>query len=698
MTAIAISASGVAITMLYNTAVEQQTTRLSETAQSQARLLEAVARFDARFSTEDVPGGAFAATLQQIKEAHELFKGFGDTGEFTLAKREGEQMIYLLSRRLLNIETSANIQAPLSVPMEGPLAQPMQEALAGNSGTIIGLDYRGIKVLAAFEPVAELDLGIVAKIDLAEIRKPFLNAGFLVALVTLVLVAVGTFLVRRIGNPLIQQLEENEQRLRCILDTAADGIITQDEQGVIKSFNQAAEYIFGYSSDEVIGQNIASLIIEPYRYPQLRNDRRSEELFIGNEREVTALHKDGRRVPVEITVSEVQERKAWLVTSIVRDITERKQSLMALHQREEELRLTFENAPVGIYICTIEGHILRANHAFCMLLSYPELALLDKPYTDLIHADDLQEAYEQAHQLLAGERDSCSQTVNLVDKQGEKIPCMLRGSVIHDEQGSPRLCVVHIEDRSEQLKTEQLIREHRERLAHVTRLSTMGEMVASIAHEINQPLSAIATYAAACRRLIDQDEPVLDEVSQTLRKIRTQALRAGDVIHRLREFIRNRKTNSQLLGCHDLITEVIGFVELDAHYHHVVIHKELEPDLPLIHVDPVQIQQVIINLLRNAIESMEKVSALQNKEIRLQVKRHGHDAISILVIDRGSGLSAESEAQLFAPFFTTKPLGMGLGLSISRSIINAHGGTLDYTMNPEGGSIFQFTLPLNAKE
>lgn len=695
MTVIAISVSAVAIAMLYNTAIKQQAMRLAETTQSQARLLEAVARFDARFSTEDVPGGAFAATLQQIREAHEIFKGFGSTGEFTLAKQEGEQMVFLLGQRVSGIDTSAALESQLSVPLGGKLAEPMRQALAGKSGTITGLDYRGVMVLAAFEPVAELDLGIVAKIDLTEIRKPFLNAGILVILLTLVLVILGTFLVRRIGNPLVRELEENEQRLTAILDTAADGIITLDEQGAIRSFNQAAEHIFGYSSVEVVGKNISTLIAEPYPYPQRDDEDGHDVRLIGNEREVTGLHKDGDQVPIEITVSEVQDKHTRLMTSIVRDITDRKQSLMALHQREEELRLTFENAPVGIFICTLEGYILRANYAFCMLLSCSEQALFNQPYTDVIDADGLKEMQAHALKLLTGELDSCSLEINFVDQQGLKIPCLLRASVIPNENDGPHLCVVHIEDRSEQLKTELLIREHRERLAHVTRLSTMGEMAAGIAHEINQPLSAIATYATACTRLIERDKPIPDEVTQTLGKIRKQALRAGDVIHRLREFIRNRKTLKELVACHDLIAEVIGFAEVDAQFHQVIIHQELEVDLPSLYVDSVQIQQVILNLLRNAIEAMETTSTVPNKEVRLQVKRQGGGSIEMSVIDGGAGLSPETAAQLFTPFFTTKSLGMGLGLSISRSIINAHGGQLNYLANPEGGSIFQFTLPVN---
>ncbi|EGG98526.1 sensor histidine kinase [gamma proteobacterium IMCC2047] len=147
MAGIALSVSGTAITMLYQTAIQQQAMRLAETVQSQARFLEAVARFDARFSREDVPGGAFAATFQQIREAHELFKGFGKTGEFALAKRDGEQMVFLLAQR---DESSKNADISRIVPMQGGLAQPMREALKGHSGTLVGLDYRGFKVLAAY--------------------------------------------------------------------------------------------------------------------------------------------------------------------------------------------------------------------------------------------------------------------------------------------------------------------------------------------------------------------------------------------------------------------------------------------------------------------------------------------------------------------------------------------------------------------
>ena len=694
MAILAICVSSIAIAMLYRTAMQQQGIRLAETVQSQARFLEAVARFDARFSTEDVPGGAFAATLQQIREAHELFKGFGKTGEFTLAKREDNQIRYLLETRAHGASPPNKTAPPMTLPFEGKNATAMQQALLGNSGTLISRDYRGVRVLAAFEPVAELNLGIVAKIDLTEIRQPFVYAGILVVLITLIMVVIGTILVGRISNPLIKKLEENEYRLRGILDTAADGIITLDDAGTICSFNQAAEKIFGYAADEAIGQNITTLVAEPY--PYLSSPPASDTVITkgSSQREVTGRHRSGQQVPLEIAVSEVRDRHTRIITSIVRDITERKEALKALRQREEELRLTFENTPAGIYICNLSGEILRANRAFCSLLGQSQQSLIGQVHSEFVSPNDKSRLTYHEAQLVKGNFDSYSLEISLIGPEGNKIPCKFRSSAIRNEQGKPQLCIMHIEDLSEQLKNEQLISEHRERLAQVTRLSTLGEMAASIAHEINQPLSAVATYATVCQRLVDHDQPDLNEITQILTKISNQALRAGDVIHRLREFIRNRKTQKEQTTCHDLITEVIGLAEIDAHYHNVTIQSELEPELPMIYVDAVQIQQVILNLLRNAIESMDKEPDSQKKVVRLEIKRRDDSAIEVSVIDWGEGVPAESADQLFTPFFTSKPMGMGLGLPISRSIVNAHGGKLYYTHNAEGGSIFRFTIPL----
>ena len=196
----------VAIGLLYTTAIREGRTRLQETAQSQARLIEAIARFDTQYS-KDYPLGPKKATLSQVIDAHNKYQGFGKTGEFTLSKKEGDTIVFLLSHRHFDLEK------PKPVPFDSKLAQPMRLALSGQSGTIIGLDYRGEKVLAAYEPVGELDLGIVAKIDISEIRRPFIKAALISAIIGIAVIGFGVALFFKITNPLIAKLHKTIEEL-----------------------------------------------------------------------------------------------------------------------------------------------------------------------------------------------------------------------------------------------------------------------------------------------------------------------------------------------------------------------------------------------------------------------------------------------------------------------------------------------------
>jgi len=204
MATASVIVAGVTITMLYRTAFNEQQARLVETAQSQARLIEAVARFDKAHESRhprSFPEGSTKATLSQIIDAHEHYTGFGETGEFTLSKNEGDKIVFLLSHRHYDLDK------PKPVSIKSKLAEPMRLALSGQSGTVVGLDYRGETVLAAHEPVGELNLGIVAKIDLKEIRSPFVKAGMTAGLFTLIVVLIGTSLFIQISNPIIKKLE-----------------------------------------------------------------------------------------------------------------------------------------------------------------------------------------------------------------------------------------------------------------------------------------------------------------------------------------------------------------------------------------------------------------------------------------------------------------------------------------------------------
>ena len=231
-----------------------------------------------------------------------------------------------------------------------------------------------------------------------------------------------------------------------------------------------------------------------------------------------------------------------------------------------------------------------------------------------------------------------------------------------------------------------------DRIAHFGRISTMGEMAAGIAHEVNQPLTAIATYAQACQRLIGTDGFSQEEVAAALDHIGAQALRAGEVIRRLRSFVKNREVKREVVDANRLLDDVLTLAQTDARHHGVRILLEPAPQAPLVQADPVQVQQVVLNLVRNSIDAMIDVPEAR-REIVLRTHLDAEGDVEFMVADRGSGVDAATMAELFNPFFTTKPGGTGLGLSISRSIVRAHGGKLWCSANPGGGARFFFTLP-----
>jgi PAS domain S-box-containing protein len=320
MTAVAAGIGVSAITILYHVALNEERSRLVETAQSQARLMEAIARFDKVYSL-DYPEGSKAATIAQIEDAHERYLGFGETGEFTLARHVGDDIVFVLSHRHLDMDK------PQPVPFDSNYAEPMRRALSGQSGTTIGLDYRGVTVLAAHEPVSVLDLGIVAKIDLVEIRAPFLKAAAIVAVIATALIALGTMLFFRVGNPIIRRIQESEAKFRQILESAADAIIISDERGRILITNGQAEQLFGYTRRELIGQSVDLLVPEGLRDQHVAERRGYYDHLtprpMGTDLEIFARRKDGTLIPVDISLSPVHSEQGLMVTAIVHDITAR---------------------------------------------------------------------------------------------------------------------------------------------------------------------------------------------------------------------------------------------------------------------------------------------------------------------------------------------------------------------------------------
>jgi signal transduction histidine kinase len=215
MMSVGLTMTLVSIFVLYQTAYKEERSRLVEVAQSQARLMEAVAQFDMEYS-QNYPKGTEAATLSQFIEAHKKFEGFGKTGEFLLAREKENQIIFILSHR------HTDLMIPKSLPVDSPLGIPIQRALKGESGTMVGLDYRNVEVLAAYEPIKILNLGLVAKIDLHEIRAPFYRAGLIALGIGFIVISVGVVLFWRVSNPLIQEITSSREQLRSLAHRLQD--------------------------------------------------------------------------------------------------------------------------------------------------------------------------------------------------------------------------------------------------------------------------------------------------------------------------------------------------------------------------------------------------------------------------------------------------------------------------------------------
>ncbi len=248
-------------------------------------------------------------------------------------------------------------------------------------------------------------------------------------------------------------------------------------------------------------------------------------------------------------------------------------------------------------------------------------------------------------------------------------------------------------DAEERLRrSEEEARETRERLAHVTRISTLGEMATGIAHEINQPLAAVATYAQACGRMIRSRMSNDVELLDTLDRISHEALRAGAIINKLKDLVRHRESQQISCDLNTLVNDVAGLAGVDAQHKGVNLRLSLAEGLAPVVVDPVQIQQVVLNLVRNGMDAMDGCAG--DGVLLLRTRAAGEDGVTCSVVDQGVGLDAEQEATLFTPFYTTKESGMGMGLSISRTIVRAHGGKVWFTRNPDCGTTFHFSLPV----
>jgi two-component system sensor histidine kinase DctS len=365
-------------------------------------------------------------------------------------------------------------------------------------------------------------------------------------------------------------------------------------------------------------------------------------------------------------------------------------------RQQMAFRTAMENSLLtGLRARDLEGRVTYVNPAFCQMVGFAAQELLGKKPPMPYWAPEAMTEYEQRFaKVLAGAATPQFETV-FQRSDGVRVPVLVFEAPLVDSRGKQTGWMSSILDITDRKRAEELSRRQEEKLQESSRLATMGELSSMLAHELNQPLAAISSYTAGALNVLDRADQQAAPVDpgllrRALEQARAQAQRAGQVIRSVHEFVKKREPRRQLVAIEEVVDGVRALVELQARQAYVTLQVELPPKLPPVLADRVLLEQVLLNLTRNAIEAMHGVDA--DKRLLRIVAGHTDGQVAVSVIDRGHGIPAEVAERLFSPFFSTKAEGMGMGLSICRTAIEFHGGTLTHAPNPGGGTIFTFSL------
>lgn len=496
----------------------------------------------------------------------------------------------------------------------------------------------------------------------------------------------------------LESARQERDQVRQILDLVTHMIVALNREGRITMINRAGCRILGFEEHELIGKDWFSTCL-PIGVGDESRDRFRR--VIAGEKPISETYqnsivtRDGGERFVDWRNAVLTDVGGRIVGTLSYgdDITERERAENALRQSEERQRLLLEGVRVIFWEADPKtlSFTYVTGQALALTGYAPEQWYAPDFWVDHLHPEDRDEAV--GHCLAAVQRREPHELEYRMRKaDGQWIWLRDIVSVLLGPAGVQLLRGVLVDITDRKTAEEQVARQQAE-LAHVARVSTMGEMASGLAHELNQPLTAVVNFAHGALLRLRSDASVHQDVLEAIETASDQAHRAAEIIRRLTSFVQKREPRRSSCDLNQTIREVIGFSAAEARDHHVKIRLHPTVDLPLVQADDIQIQQVILNLVRNGIEAMTEVESPE-RILEIRTSPIG-DAVEVAVRDNGSGLTPEAQERIFTPFFTTKPQGMGMGLSISRSIIDAHGGRLWATPNPDGGTTFQFTIPVS---
>jgi PAS domain S-box-containing protein len=497
------------------------------------------------------------------------------------------------------------------------------------------------------------------------------------------------------------KVERSEARYRLLIETASDAVISVDESGTITFANPSTVNIFGYSPDDLIGKPLTALMPESLRSRYLEGLRcyssTGERQINWRGIELIGLRKDGHEFPLSVSLGELSADGHRVFTAFIRDITEQKRAEESLRRSDSYLAQAQRLAHIGSWVWEASG-----RKALYLSEEWYRIYGFDPKQGEPSWEQRLLRVHPEDRNRFQATIDRVIEEKSAYDLEFQIVIPGAANKFIHSV-GEPVLspsgellqfvgvAMDVTESRQAEEERERLRRAQAE-LAHLNRVSTMGELTASLAHEIKQPIGAAVTNAEACLRLLDRDQPDVLEAREAAFEMVKDARRAADIIDRVRLLYQKGSSPPDVVDVNEVIEEMVIMLQNEANRHSITIRMDFAEGLSKVMADRVQLQQVLMNLMLNGMEAMRGTRG--ELGIRSQLADDGQMLIS--VTDTGVGLPSENAEQIFNPFFTTKPQGTGLGLAITRSIVEAHGGRIWATANSGGGATFHFTLPSRA--
>ncbi len=702
MAGVAVLTAAMSLWLLYHTALDEGRSRLVETAQSQARLIEAIARFNAVYSPTDFSGSAAVATLSQITDAHQRYQGFGETGEFTLARREADQIVFLVSHRHYDLDT------PNPVPWESDIAEPIRLALSGQSGTVVGPDYRDVLVLAAYEPVTELGFGIVAKIDMAEVRRPFLRAAGLSGLGALLIVVLGIVVSRRISTPMVERLKaekvlkESEAQLRLVVDNLPVLIVYIDADQRFRLVNRTCAAWYGMPAAEILGKRVAEIhgdryaLFKPHIDAVLSGESvtfETEAAYPSGERRnirsVHVPHVDPQgtvrgyfSLTQDITESKRAEKEIrTLNADLERRVLERTEEL---RRSEMRLRDAVEALPAGFALYDREDHLVLCNQGYRQQVFHDRESI---PYGETFEVI-LKDKLSRGHYPDAEGREAewLAERLRAHREASGPIEQMHSNGYwywINEHRISEGSTVVVSADITERKRLESdLLRQER--------LATLGRLTATVSHELRNPLGVISTSTYLLHKVLPDHD---SRATRALERIDRNVLRCDRIIDEMLDFTHIPKLELEPTPIDTWLQEVVTDQTLPSE---VTLRWALGlPNSP-VSVDRDRFRRVVINVFDNACQAMtgEGTTYTGSKECTLTVRtqeRNGH--VEVIFEDTGPGIPCEINERIFEPLFSTKSFGIGLGMPMVKRIMEQHGGSIEIESEDGRGARVRLCLP-----